>query len=70
MFQKAPEPAHLDGIMPLAPLNRLSMLTDYGEPSEREVACPNHQGRSGADRPAPAVPRCRLPVATQLDHGH
>lgn len=48
MFQKAPEPAHLDGIMPLAPLNRLSMLTDYVDPSEREVACPNQDVVYGA----------------------
>lgn len=48
MFQQAPEPAHLDGIMPLAPLNRLSMLTDYVEPSEREVACPNQDVVYGA----------------------
>ncbi len=29
------------GPVPLAPLNRLEMLTDYIEPEERVVACPN-----------------------------
>ncbi len=29
------------GIAPVAPLNRLGMLTDYVEPEERMVACPN-----------------------------
>ncbi len=29
------------GIAPVAPLNRLGMLTDYVEPEERIVACPN-----------------------------
>jgi len=27
--------------MPFAPLNRLAMLSDYVEPTERNVACPN-----------------------------
>jgi len=47
-FQQAPEPGHLGGIMPLAPLNLLSMLTDYVEPSERDVACPNQDVVYGA----------------------
>jgi hypothetical protein len=40
-FSHAPEPGLLGGILPFAPLNRLAMLTDYVEPSERYVACPN-----------------------------
>jgi hypothetical protein len=31
----------LDGILPFAPINRLAMLTDYIDPAERAVACPN-----------------------------
>lgn len=34
-------PGRLGGVLPAAPPNRLSMLTDYVEPDEREVACPN-----------------------------
>jgi hypothetical protein len=31
----------MNRVLPFAPLNRLSMLHDYVEPSERAVACPN-----------------------------
>ncbi|QIG51289.1 DUF1254 domain-containing protein [Nordella sp. HKS 07] len=40
-FGQAPEPGLLDGILPFAPVNRLAMLTDYIDPAERAVACPN-----------------------------
>lgn len=40
-FEQFPEPGWLGGIVPAAPLNRLAMLTDYIEPEERIVACPN-----------------------------
>ncbi len=40
-FKDLPEPGRLGGVLPAAPPNRLTMLTDYIEPSEREVACPN-----------------------------
>lgn len=40
-FGSAPEPGLLDGILPFAPVNRLAMLTDYIDPAERAVACPN-----------------------------
>jgi hypothetical protein len=40
-FQQIPEPGRLGGVLPVAPLNRLSMLTDYIQPQERAVACPN-----------------------------
>ena len=39
-FAKLPEP-RLSGPLPVAPPNRLTMLTDYIEPEERAVACPN-----------------------------
>ncbi len=39
-FKDVPEPM-LSGPAPAAPLNRLAMLTDYIEPDERIVACPN-----------------------------
>ncbi len=40
-FSALKEPGRLGGVLPAAPPNRLTMLTDYIEPSEREVACPN-----------------------------
>jgi len=39
-FAKVPQPM-LSGPLPVAPPNRLTMLTDYIEPEERAVACPN-----------------------------
>jgi hypothetical protein len=40
-FKDLSEPGLMGSIVPVAPLNRLSMLTDYIEPQERLVACPN-----------------------------
>ncbi|HXY14773.1 MAG TPA: DUF1254 domain-containing protein [Terriglobales bacterium] len=40
-FDQLPEPGLIGGIVPAAPPNRLSMLTDYVVPEERVVACPN-----------------------------
>jgi hypothetical protein len=40
-FGKAPEPGLLGGVLPFAPINRMAMLTDYIDPAERAVACPN-----------------------------
>jgi hypothetical protein len=40
-FAQAPAPGLIGGVLPFAPLNRLSMLHDYVEPQERDVACPN-----------------------------
>jgi len=40
-FKDLKEPGRLGGVLPAAPLNRVSLLTDYVEPSERDVACPN-----------------------------
>src|SRR5262245_19604037 len=39
-FTPVPQPM-LSGPLPIAPPNRLTMLTDYIEPEERAVACPN-----------------------------
>ncbi len=38
---QAPKPGRLGGVVPVAPLNYLSMLTDYVEPNQSFVACPN-----------------------------
>jgi hypothetical protein len=40
-YAHAPAPGLIGGTMPVAPLNQLCMLTDYIEPEERAVACPN-----------------------------
>ena len=40
-FAQTPEPGLAGGILPVAPLNRLAMLTDYIDPAQRDVACPN-----------------------------
>ncbi|KLD66186.1 hypothetical protein Y882_00480 [Dyella japonica DSM 16301] len=40
-FADLKEPGRLGGVLPAAPPNRLSMLNNYVEPTEREVACPN-----------------------------
>jgi len=40
-FKDLPGPGRLGGVLPAAPPNQLSMLTDYVAPTEREVACPN-----------------------------
>ena len=46
--QKLEEPGLMDGIVPIAPPNRLSMLKDYIDPGERLVACPNQDVVYGA----------------------
>jgi hypothetical protein len=46
--KQIPEPGLLNGVLPGAPPNRLAMLTDYIEPSERWVACPNQDVVYGA----------------------
>lgn len=40
-FKDLPEPGLMGGIIPVAPWNRLAMLSDYVAPEERMVACPN-----------------------------
>ncbi|MFK4872391.1 DUF1254 domain-containing protein [Novosphingobium sp. ZW T3_23] len=41
VFSKVPESGLGDGVLPIAPLNRLTMLTHYIDPDERAVATPN-----------------------------
>jgi hypothetical protein len=47
-FKQAPEPGLMNGVLPFAPLNLMSMLHDYIEPAERWVACPNQDVVYGA----------------------
>ncbi len=47
-FEQIPEPGLLGGLVPAAPVNRLSMLSNYIEPMERIVACPNQDVVYGA----------------------
>jgi hypothetical protein len=46
-FSKAPEPGLMGGVVPVA-YNRIAMLTDYMDPSERFVTCPNQDVVYGA----------------------
>jgi hypothetical protein len=41
MMSQLPGPVLMGGIVPVAPANQLTMLTDYIAPEERIVACPN-----------------------------
>ena len=41
ILAKLPEPGLMGGIVPVAPINQLSMVRDYIDPGERLVACPN-----------------------------
>lgn len=47
-FDQCPEPGLMNGVLPFAPLNTLSMLHDYVEPEQRWVACPNQDVVYGA----------------------
>jgi hypothetical protein len=47
-FKDLPEPGLMGGIVPVAPINRLSLLSDYIDPAERLVACPNQDVVYGA----------------------
>jgi hypothetical protein len=47
-FEKLKEPGKLGGALPAAPPNRITMLTDYILPTQREVACPNQDVAYGA----------------------
>lgn len=38
---QAPEPGHLNGVLPVAPQGRLSMLADYIKPDQTFITCPN-----------------------------
>src|SRR5262245_42571727 len=41
MFGQLPAPGLVGGTVPAAPANQLAMLSDYVDPAERAVACPN-----------------------------
>jgi hypothetical protein len=47
-FKQAPEAGLMNGVLPFAPLNTMSMLHDYVEPEQRWVACPNQDVVYGA----------------------
>src|SRR5262252_4115578 len=47
-FAQCPEPGLMNGVLPFAPLNTLSMLHDYIAPDQRWVACPNQDVVYGA----------------------
>ncbi|MDM0047441.1 DUF1254 domain-containing protein [Variovorax sp. J22R115] len=47
-FKQAPKVGLMNGVLPFAPLNRMAMLSDYIQPSQRWVACPNQDVVYGA----------------------
>jgi hypothetical protein len=47
-FKQAPYTGLMNGVLPFAPLNTLSMLHDYIQPEQRWVACPNQDVVYGA----------------------
>lgn len=47
-FAKAPEPGRLSGVLPVAPIGHVCMLTDYIASDERFVTCPNQDTVYGA----------------------
>lgn len=47
-FEQAPKAGLMNGVLPFAPLNTLSMLHDYIAPEQRWVACPNQDVVYGA----------------------
>jgi hypothetical protein len=48
IMTQIPSPSLMNGVVPVAPLNHLSMLSDYIAPEERYVACPNQDVVYGA----------------------
>ncbi len=48
LFAAAPEPGLLGGVLPVAPTNRLAMLSDYLAPEQRFVTSPNQDVVYGA----------------------
>lgn len=47
-YAKAPEQGLIGGTLPIAPHNRLTMLSDYIKPDQRSIACPNQDVVYGA----------------------
>lgn len=47
-FAKVPESGRLGDVLPVAPVGRLSMLTDYIKPEQSFVTCPNQDTVYGA----------------------
>jgi len=47
-YAKAPEQGLIGGTLPIAPHNRLTMLSDYIKPDQRAIACPNQDVVYGA----------------------
>ena len=62
--RRVAEPGLLGGIVPVAPLNRLSMLADSIGPEDRRVACPNEDVVHGAG----SIALDESPVVLQVPH--
>ncbi|MDS9470191.1 DUF1254 domain-containing protein [Paracoccus sp. MBLB3053] len=48
LFATAPHPGLLGGVLPVAPLNQIGMLSDYVRPEQRFIAAPNQDVVYGA----------------------
>ena len=48
LFSQAPHPGLLGGVLPVAPLNQLGMLSDYVSPDQRFITSPNQDVVYGA----------------------
>src|SRR5262249_48596354 len=62
-FGQVPHAGLMNGVLPGAPLNHSAMLSDYVEPSERFVACPNQDvvyGSAVLGLEKSTVSRCRI----------
>jgi hypothetical protein len=67
LFAMAPQPGLLGGVLPVAPLNRLAMLSEYLAPQQRFVTSPNQDVVYGAG----FLALDREPVVVQVpDFGH
>jgi hypothetical protein len=50
-FAEAPAPGLLGGVVPVAPLGYNAMLTNYIQPDQTFIVCPNQASRTGRDSP-------------------
>lgn len=48
LFATAPQPGLLGGVLPVAPLNQIAMLSDYVRPEQRFISSPNQDVVYGA----------------------
>ena len=67
-FSQAPEPGLMNGVLPMAPVNRLAMLRDYVEPEERFVETLTRVGLTPFKTAAYATPGLATAESESLEH--